>query len=451
MIGETKVMLLNFKVKNFKSFKNETVFTMLSSMQKAHSDYVVNKTISGNKLKVLPMSVIYGANASGKTNIVLAMYILKKMIIEGTLDSKELEAYKSVLSFIRDKCWYEPVELEITFSTINNIYRYGIYFTDIDAYSITKEYLFINDNKIFERDKENNIQMPINLLVKKGFIEKNEEDFANILLKKINSTLNDKKLVISGAVSNLISGNYFNEILEWFIKFNVVMNANDMDFQQKDLKAIISQDTTDKKEVRKKFFESDSVKEIMGFAEFGSQIIGFVAEPDMDDLSMCSMYRIPFEKDDLMDSPYYISMIVDSNLMESKGTIHLIRLLQPFIDALENGGVIVLDEMDASLHFEIVVSLIRIFNNKELNKKGAQLIFNTHNPIYLNGELLRHDQIVMVEKNKDTLTSNIYALSDYKLRPEERILKNYLAGKYGALPHMDLEIAFKHILEREEK
>ena len=61
--------------------------------------------------------------------------------------------------------------------------------------------------------------------------------------------------MISGAVNNLISGNYFNEILEWFVKFNVVMNANDMDFQQKDLKTIISQDTTDKKEVRKKIFE----------------------------------------------------------------------------------------------------------------------------------------------------------------------------------------------------
>lgn len=443
-------MLLNFKMKNFKSFRNETIFTMLSSMQKAHSDYIINKTISGNKLKVLPMSVIYGANASGKTNIVLAMHILKRMVLEGTLDSKELEVYKGVLSFIMDNYWYNPIELEITFSSLNNIYRYGLQFTDIDAYSITKEYLFINDNKIFDRDKEN-VQMPINLLVKKGFIEKNEEDFANILLKKINSTLNDKKLVVSGAVNNLISGNYFNEILDWFVKFNVVMNANDMDFQQKDLKTVISQDANDKKEVRKKFFESDSVKEIMGFAEFGNQKIGFVAEPDMDDLSMCSMYKIPFEKDDLPDSPYYISMIVDSNLMESKGTIHLIRLLQPFIDALENGGVVVLDEMDASLHFEIVVSLIRIFNNKELNKKGAQLIFNTHNPIYLDGELLRHDQIVMVEKNKTTLTSNIYALSDYKLRPEERILKNYLAGKYGALPHMDLEIAFKHILERKEK
>ena len=73
----------------------------------------------------------------------------------------------------------------------------------------------------------------------------------------------------------------------------------------------------------------------------------------------------------------------------------------------------------------------------------------THNPIYLDGELLRHDQIVMVEKRRNDMVSEIYSLADYKLRPEERILKNYLNGKYGALPHMDLEIAFKHILERE--
>lgn len=101
----------------------------------------------------------------------------------------------------------------------------------------------------------------------------------------------------------------------------------------------------------------------------------------------------------------------------------MIRLLQPFIDVLDNGGVIVLDEMDASLHFEIVVSLIRIFNNKDINKNNAQLIFNTHNPIYLDGELLRHDQIVMVEKRRNDMVSEIYSLADYKLRPEERILK----------------------------
>ena len=94
-----------------------------------------------------------------------------------------------------------------------------------------------------------------------------------------------------------------------------------------------------------------------------------MAETDNDELSMCSMYQVPLRKDEQPQKKYAISMIVDSELMESRGTIHLIRLLQPFIDVLDNGGVIVLDEMDASLHFEIVVSLIRIFNNKDINKK----------------------------------------------------------------------------------
>lgn len=107
--------------------------------------------------------------------------------------------------------------------------------------------------------------------------------------------------------------------------------------------------------------------------------------------------------------------------------------------------------MDASLHFEIVVSLIRIFNNKHINKNNAQLIFNTHNPIYLDGKLLRHDQIVMVEKKKSDMASEIYSLADYRLVPKENILKNYLNGKYGALPHVDLEIAFKNILEGEKE
>ncbi len=443
-------MLLNFKMKNFKSFRNETIYTMLSSMQKTHSDYVINQMVCGNKLRVLPMSVIYGANASGKSNIIFAMYILKKMVTEGTLANRELENYKNVLSYIRDHNWYKPVELEITFATLENIYRYGLCFTGVDTYCIAEEYLFINDSEIFHRDKKNKIQMPIHLLVKKGYIEKSEEDFANVLLKKLNLSLDEKKLVIAGAVNNLISGKYFEEILDWFAKFNVIMNANNMIFQQRDLEPIIISHGTAQNEVRTKILESNSVKEIMELAEFGDQRISFMKEADEEELSMCSMYRVPMNEREFLDSQYYISMIVDSELMESKGTIHLIRLLQPFIDVLETGGVIVLDEMDASLHFEIVVSLIRIFNNKEINKKGAQLIFNTHNPIYLDGELLRHDQIVLVEKDKNTLASDIYALSDYKLRPEERILKNYLAGKYGALPHMDLEIAFKHILERRE-
>ena len=445
--GDAKKMLLNFKMENFRSFKDETFFTMLSSKQKTHNDYVIDKSVNGNKLRVLPMTVIYGANACGKSNIVLAMDILKKMVMKGILNCKELESYKSMLSFIRDTSWYDPVSLEITFSTQNNIYRYGIKFTDIDVYKIEEEVLYVNDDLFFSRDDENQIYVDVKKLVKKGYINKDDADFSERLIHKLNQTLDKQKLVVAGAISNLFDKKYFEDFNLWFEKFNVIMNANDMNFRQKDLKTIFNKKPD--KDIRRNIFESASVKEVMNIAEFGNQKIGFMAETDNDELSMCSMYQVPLRKDEQPQKKYAISMIVDSELMESRGTIHLIRLLQPFIDVLDNGGVIVLDEMDASLHFEIVVSLIRIFNNKDINKNNAQLIFNTHNPIYLDGELLRHDQIVMVEKRRNDMVSEIYSLADYKLRPEERILKNYLNGKYGALPHMDLEIAFKHILERE--
>lgn len=438
-------MLLNFRMKNFRSFRDDTFFTMLASKQKTHSDYIINDEANGNKLRVLPMSVIYGANACGKSNIILAMNILKNIIMEGTLECKTLELYKSTLSFIRDNNWYEPIMLEITFFTSRNIYKYRIMFTDIDVYKIVEEVLYINDENIFTRNENGKINVDVNHLMRKGYIRKDEEDFSKRLIDKLNQTLDKQRLVVTGAISNLFDKRYFDDFFSWFKNFNVIMNANDMNFKQKDLRTIVNQNVDG--EGGNKFWESDAVKEIMDIAEFGNQKIRFVSDKDNEDLSMCSMYRVPFEHE---SDKYYISMLVDSEIMESKGTIHLIRLIQPFIDALSEGGVIVLDEMDASLHFELVVSLIRIFNNKDINRNGAQLIFNTHNPIYLDGALLRHDQIVLVEKRKNDMVSEIYSLSDYGLRPEERILKNYLNGKYGALPHVDLEIAFKHILEGEE-
>ena len=194
--GDAKKMLLNFKMENFRSFKDETFFTMLSSKQKTHNDYVIDKSVNGNKLRVLPMTVIYGANACGKSNIVLAMDILKKMVMKGTLNCKELESYKSMLSFIRDTSWYDPVSLEITFSTQNNIYRYGIKFTDIDVYKIEEEVLYVNDDLFFSRDDENQIYVDVKKLVKKGYINKDDADFSERLIHKLNQTLDKQKLVV---------------------------------------------------------------------------------------------------------------------------------------------------------------------------------------------------------------------------------------------------------------
>ncbi len=373
---------------------------------------------------------------------------MKKIVTLGTLESKELLPYLNVLSFMHDSSYYEPTRLEITFFQNGNVYRYGLSMkTMFDKHSIVDEYLYINQDNVFERNAEEGVSMPIHELIKKGHIQKNDipETFYNTLLKKLNETLDSQQLFLFSGIKNLINNDYFTDIQKWFSKFIVVMDAEDVSFNHKDLKIVENGKNENSKLSGRQFYESQIIKEIVNCAEFGNQQIQFLSDIEGKELSMVSLYEIP----NVFKQNLKVEMIVTSDLVESKGTVHLLRLIQPFIDALKVGGTIALDEMDSSLHFEIVVSLIGIFNNKQINTRGVQLIFNTHNPIYLDGTLLRHDQILMVTKDKAKLVSELYSLSDYGLRPEERILKNYLDGKYGALPHMDLEIAFKHILESE--
>ena len=143
----------------------------------------------------------------------------------------------------------------------------------------------------FSRDDENQIYVDVKKLVKKGYINKDDADFSERLIHKLNQTLDKQKLVVAGAISNLFDKKYFEDFNLWFEKFNVIMNANDMNFRQKDLKTIFNKKPD--KDIRRNIFESASVKEVMNIAEFGNQKIGFMAETDNDELSMCSMYQVP--------------------------------------------------------------------------------------------------------------------------------------------------------------
>lgn len=440
-------MLLNFKFKNFRSFRDETIFTMVPTKKKTHGEYIFEKNLSDKKkVKSLPVSVIYGANASGKSNIILAMDLFKKIIVSGSIDEKKSNGAVTALQiipFIHDKTYYEPVEFEIVFCQNNNIFRYGLKIGRVEfKYKILSEYLYLNDDEIFIRDDE--VHMEFKKLKKLNYITDNPEAYYNTVLKSINENQESEQLFLSSGFKIIFNKKIYADIQEWFKNFNIIMDINKIQFGKDQLNSISRSNKNSSKSERE-FFKCESINKILKFAEFGNQEIEFAKDDESDEFSVVSLYKIPVKKD--IESPYRIKMIVSAEAMESKGTIQLIHLVQPFLDALKNGGIVVLDEMDASLHFEIVVSLVRLFNNIEINKKGAQIIFNTHNPIYLDGELLRHDQIMMVKKRKTDLVSELYSLADYGLRPEEKILKNYLNGKYGALPHMDLEIAFKNILE----
>lgn len=128
-----------------------------------------------------------------------------------------------------------------------------------------------------------------------------------------------------------------------------------------------------------------------------------------------------------------MNLILMKNHLEHRLYFLFIPVLK---DVLDNGKVLIYDEFDKSLHPFIVKYLVEIFNNPEVNKNGAQLIFNTHDTNLLNLEILRRDQIWFAEKNPDDGSSAIYPLDDFSVRKLENVEKGYLLGRYGAIPFL---------------
>ena len=140
-------------------------------------------------------------------------------------------------------------------------------------------------------------------------------------------------------------------------------------------------------------------------------------------------------------------IVVPSEFFESFGTSRFLNIFPIILDAIKEGYTLLIDELDASIHPMAVMNLINIFHNDEINQKGAQLIFNTHNPIFLNSALLRRDEIKFVEK--DEKGSSHYSLSDFGtsgengVRKGEDYMKNYFINKYGAIKNVDFSEVFE--------
>ena len=431
-------MLIELKIRNFRSFRNETLFTMKASQQKTHSNYIFQKNIGKKTIRILPVSVIYGANASGKSNIIKAMDLLKKIVLSGDLKNKEINYILKHSPFIHDESYFQPSSLEVEFLNENRIINFEL------EYNITgeiiNESLTVNGKNIYLR-KNNSIVFKADNATAEGILDNVNMDYLNSMIDTASDNQDNSQLFFTNGFKVLFGKSLYNDVIKWFNNWNIISDINDMQIDKKEFTNFNLHSREDSNET---LLQSIAVNEVMEKAEFGTQKIRFRVNSDSDDIEIQSLYKL---KD---SNSNFLNIRLDSEMMESKGTLQLLKLVAPFVKTLKTGGTIVLDEMDSSMHFEIGVSLIHIFNNKTINKKGAQLIFNTHNPIYLDGTLLRHDQMVMVEKNPTSLISEIYSLDEYKLRPEERILKNYLNGKYGALPKMDLESAFRNILMEED-
>ena len=402
-------MLIRFSFKNFKSFKNENCLDMEATSLKEH-EYNVAKLDNGEYLKV---SAIYGANASGKTNVLQAFDYMKKRILVSD-DSKKSSPIdeENIYSFMINN---DPIALEVEILAKNNkIYKYGF---EVLKDTIISEWLFEKRvNKfyaIFEREN-NNVSMKPNKI----------SDLVNI----------DERTLFLNIYSKIDRNNEdFSNVYDWFV------NSMYLDLGNPNFERFINNRVS-----LKILSDENYKKELLKFIKtFDSGIEGIRTTPDSIEAVKNNNGIIDIEvlhrgeNGELKALPFYL---------ESNGTRKMFHLFDFFIDALKNGMVLFVDELDAKLHPLLTRYIINLFHNSQTNIGNGQLIYSTHDTVNLNKETFRRDEIWFAEKDKDGI-SEIYALSDYileddknagkKVRNDATYNKDYLTGRYGAIPVLE--------------
>lgn len=427
-------MLLKFSCKNFKAFKDGFEFEMQPNSRLTELKHsLISEKIDNKEIKALSTSVIYGPNAAGKTTLVHAMSCFRQIILKGNIEDSEddrvgdhVSADMSLIPF-RFANEKEPVKLDVCFTYNKCKYRYVLYVVvgnflnkEYERY-IDKEMLYVNDALIFERTVNSVTKLNLERIkevLNIGCDCNDVEKYRTIMANNVNSV----SLLLVTDFNSFCSKTIVSEIKEWFTKQFIVVNSSD---RKKFLPHLPEEEG--------KFMVDVYINEIAKEAGIIGSDFAYASDAENHRTKIVSVLNKSDGK----------IMGIDSEMIESVGTMRLIAIMPAILNALKNGAVLIMDEMDASLHPMIVMNLLTLFHNDEVNKKNAQLIFNTHNPIYLNRKLLRRDEIKFVERDKDTKSSCLYALSDFKtngdmsVRKTSDYMKNYFVNRYGAIEDID--------------
>lgn len=424
-------MLLDFRIKNYKSFKNEARINLIPAPKQKDLEYSILKKIVANKeYKGLSTAVLYGPNAAGKTNIIGAIDTLIQLVDRGHINnvdkSKSLNVSSVKLELIPNSEFLEakPVEFYISFIKGDNLFEYhlkvnlGIFLDESYKREVLEERLVINSVDEFLRTN-------------KEVIVSNEYTEIKKLETLLTSNLNDTELFISNGYKTLVNNFLYNEFINY-------LNNDVTVLYRADAISIAKRADDDRRIIKSKELslvakEIGSINSDVGFAhkekEAESKLISF------------------FKRDDM-------NVGIQSDIIESYGTIRFLNLYPIIKRVLTSGGVLVIDEFDASIHPMVLLDIVNIFHNDEINVKKAQLIFNTHNPVFLNSSVLRRDEIKFVEKDENG--STIYSLADFQtsgksgVRKTDDYMKHYFINKYGAILDVDLSDLFEVRNEKTE-
>lgn len=415
-------MLVEFSVGNYKSFKETVTFSMVAANLKSKNKQIDIDNVFKYKsnMNLVNTAAIYGSNASGKSNFINAFAFMRNFVINSSKETQATEDIK-VENF---KLCSSTENKESVFETIFVIddirYRYGF---ELDRHTIKAEWLYrvkVREVNLFVR--ENNKILPTGAFAEgKGLESKTRE---NALYLSVCAQWN-------GELSKLL--------LKWFKDCGVISGLNDLGYRPFTVKQIERPDYKDKILSFIKGFdfgisgltvERSSVTPDSLPKDLPEELKKLILEKGGETTSVATTHKKYNENNE-----YIGDVLFDLDENESNGTQKAFSFSGPLLDILENGLVLFVDELDARFHPIITHAIVRMFQDKNINSKNAQLIFVTHDTNLLDNHFFRRDQVWFMEKNKYGAT-NLYSLVDFNVRNDASYEKDYMAGKYGAIPFL---------------
>jgi len=409
-------MLVQFIFKNFKSFREEAILDLSATKMTEFSDRVV---IVGNE-KILPVAAIYGANASGKSNVYNAFEYMSEYVVDSFKYGDEEDIFEKYrpTPFLFDSISEDAESSFEIYFTISDdkaekTYNYGFC---VGKNGVTKEWL--NTKSKTARKYSSVFYRSENTLDLSGFPKKSRDNIEVALEKQVLIVSLGAKLKISKCKA-IRDWFYINE----FADFGDVFTNY---FMSRRLPKNFIEDVSEQKKVIKYLSSFDA-----HIKDFKTEKVPQEEDPKEEAYKINSLHK-KMDSDEMAEIPLG---------MESAGTLKMFALYSGLQEVLKKGSVFFIDELNARLHPLLVRNFLLTFLNPEINTNHAQLVFTTHDTWQLSNQLLRRDEIWFVEKDEQGV-STLYSLADFidedglRIRKDESYEKNYLIGKYGAIPSL---------------
>lgn len=415
-------MLIEFRVSNYRSFHEPQVLSMVAAKDTSLQESNCMESGITAAPNLLRSAVLYGPNAGGKSNLITALAFMRSMVETSAVGIREGQALNVTPFRLDPKAIEQPTEFEITFVEDGVRYQYSFALTSkrvvhesLLAYVGRKAQRWFEREYDSKKDKDN-WYLGSHLLGGHQRQLWKESTRANALFLSTAVNLNSEQL---------------RPIFNWFVNKLIILAGNATFEPVFTIQRVL--DGIEKTKIIEFLQAADlGITDVKIDMRKAQQVgirfeAGKFAEQTITETELPIITLFHRSKDGGENVGF------DFLTEESQGTKRLFAYAGPILDVLQHGRVLVVDELDNSLHPQMVRFLISLMHNLQLNQKCAQLIFSTHDTSLLDTGLFRRDQIWFIEKDQEQ-ASKLYPLTDFSPRKDEALEKGYLMGRYGALP-----------------